>query len=147
MLFPSIFYHMTNDGSISGAIPLPLLAEYINQFRLHPLSHYIRSRLTSCSFTTGTDPRYISFSYDTMTNLAVNHEDSRIVLHRGLTVDKDSDIGLGVRGKKNGDSSLLESIDSKQMVKNLSSAEKYIDSFDFFITLTCNMKKILVQEL
>ena len=27
------------------------------------------------------------------------------------------------------------------MVKNLSSSEKYIGSFDFFITLTCNMKK------
>ena len=147
MLFPSIFYLMTNDGVISGGIPSPLLTEFINQFGFQPLPQHIRSRLTSCSFTTGTDPRYISFSYDTMTNLAVNHEDSRIVLHRGLTVDKDSDIGLGVRGKKNGDSSLLESIDSKQMVKNLSSAEKYIDSFDFFITLTCNMKKILVQEL
>ena len=97
MLFPSIFYHMTNDGAISGAIPSPLLTEFINQFGFQPLPQHIRSRLTSCSFTTGTDPRYISFSYDTMTNLAVNHEDSRIVLHRGLTVDKDSDIGLGVR--------------------------------------------------
>ena len=27
------------------------------------------------------------------------------------------------------------------MVKNLSSSQKYIGSHDFFITLTCNMKK------
>ena len=141
MLFPSIFYHMTNDGAMSGAIPSYLLTENISNFGFQSLPQHIRSRLSSSASSTSTDPRYISFSYDTMTNLAVNHNDARIVLHRGLTVDEDSDIGIGVRGKKNGDSVLLESIDSKQMVKNLSSSEKYMGKFDFFITLTCNMKK------
>jgi hypothetical protein len=141
MLFPSIFYHMSEDGAMSGAIPSPLLTENINQFGFESVPQHIRSRLTSCSFSSGTDPRYIAFSYDIMTNLAVNHEDTRIALHRGLTVDEDSESGLGVRGKSTGDSAILESIDSKQMVKNLSSAEKFIDKFDFFITLTCNMKK------
>ena len=141
MLFPSIFYHMNKDGSISGAIPSCLLTEHIDKFGFQTLPQHIRSRLSSCAFPTSTDPRYISFSYDTMTNLAVNHSDTRIVLHRGLTVDENSDLGLGVRGKKEGDCALLGSIDSKQMVKNLSSSEKYIGKFDFFITLTCNMKK------
>ena len=134
-------YHITKDGAISGAIPSPLLTEFIDKFGFQTLPQHIRSRLTSCAFATGTDPMYISFSYDTMTNLSVNHEDTRIVLHRGLTVDEKSSTGLGVRGKQTGDSAILESIDSKQMVKNLSSSEKYIGSFDFFITLTCNMKK------
>ena len=141
MLFPSIFYHMSDDGAMSGAIPSYLLTEHINKYGFQSLPQHIRSRLSSCSFSTGTDPRYISFSYDTMTNLSVNHNDARIVLHRGLTVDDESDIGIGVRGKKSGDSAILESIDSKQMVKNLSSSEKYIGKFDMFITLTCNMKQ------
>ena len=98
---------MNEDGSISGAIPSSLLTELINQFGFQSLPQHIRSRLTSSSFATGTDPRYISFSYDTMTNLAANHEDTRIVLHRGLTVDEDSDIGLGIRGKSSGDSLVL----------------------------------------
>ena len=75
-----------------------------------------------------------------MTNLSVNHQDSRIVLNRGLTVGEDNkNNGLALRGSN--DSSLLGSIDSKQMVKNLSSSQRYIGSHDFFITLTCNMKK------
>ena len=131
---------MANDGAISGAIPSPLMTESIGHLGFESLPKHIRSRLTSGAFTTGTDPRYISFSYDTMTNLAVNHENHRIALHRGLTVDEENDIGLGIRGTKSGESSILESINSKQMMKNLSSSEKYIGSFDFVITLTCNMK-------
>ena len=87
MLFPSIFYHMSDDGAMSGAIPSYLLTEHINKYGFQSLPQHIRSRLSSCSFSTGTDPRYISFSYDTMTNLSVNHNDARIVLHQGLTVD------------------------------------------------------------
>ena len=117
MLFSSIFYHMTDDGAISGSIPSPLMTEFIDKFGFQSLPQHIRSRLTSASFATGTDPRYIAFSYDTMTNLTVNHEDTRIALHRGLTVDEESDTGLGGKGKKHGDSAILESIDSKQMVK------------------------------
>ena len=100
MIFPSIFYHMTNDGAISGIIPSPLMTECINQLGFESLSKHIRSGLTSCSFTTSTDPRYISFAYDTMTNLAVNHEDHRIALNRGLTFDEETDIGLRIRGGK-----------------------------------------------
>ena len=91
---------MANDGAISGAIPSPLMTECISQLGVESLPKHIRSRITSGAFATGTNPRYISFSYDIMTNLAVNHEDSRIALHRGLTVDEETDIGLGIRGKK-----------------------------------------------
>lgn len=126
MLFPSIFYYITNDGVISETIPSPLLTERIKQFGFESLPQHIRSRLTSCTFATGTDPRYIPFSYDTMTNLVVvNHED-RIVLHRGLTVDEKTNTGLGIGRGGSSESSILESIDSKQMVKNLSSSKKFL---------------------
>ena len=119
-------YHITKDGAISSAILSPLLTEFIDKFGFQTLPQHIRSHLTSCALATGTDPRYISFSYDTITNLSVNCEDARIVFYRGLTIDEESNTGLGVGGKQTGDSAILESIGSKQKVKNLSSSEKYI---------------------
>ena len=47
MLFPSIYYHLTHDGAVSGAIPSPLLTECISQFGFQSLPQHIRSRLTS----------------------------------------------------------------------------------------------------
>ena len=60
-----------------------------------------------------------------------------MILNRGLTVGDDKTGGLGVRGK--GDSSLLESVDNKQMVRNLCMSQKFI-AWDHFLTHTCNMK-------
>ena len=72
-----------------------------------------------------------------LTNASANHEDTRLILNRGLTVGVDKTGGLGLRGK--GDSSLLESVDNKQMVRNLCMSQKYI-GWDHFLTYTCNMK-------
>ena len=82
--------------------------------------------------------RYISWCYDIMTNAAVTHSDTRIALNRGLCYDDKELDGLSVRGKN--DSALLESIDSNQMVRNLTAAQKYY-LMDYFVTFTCNQKK------
>ena len=58
-----------------------------------------------------------------MANLAVSQNDTRLIINRGLAVSKEKYGNLGVRGG-NGDSSLLGSVDSKQMVKNLCSSQK-----------------------
>ena len=73
-----------------------------------------------------------------LTNLYVNHSDKMIVFNRGLTAAGDESGGLGLRCKN--DSALLESVDSKQMVKNLCVFQKY-HNMDFFLTFTCNQKK------
>ena len=73
-----------------------------------------------------------------MTNSAVTHSDTRIALNRGLHYNDSELDGLSVRGKN--DSSLLESIDSNQMVRNLTAAQKYY-MMDYFVTFTCNQKK------
>ena len=73
-----------------------------------------------------------------MTNLSANHEDTQIILRRGLTVEGDRTGGLGIRGR--GDSAMLELFDSKTMVQNLCSAQKYHNA-THFLTFTCNMKK------
>ena len=139
MIFPSIHWKMADtSGSIAGAIPAPLLTESIKRYGFQSIQQHVRSRLTSSSCATSTDSRYIAFYYDKLTNLSINHQDTRIVLNRGLTAAGDESGGLGLRGK--GDSALLESIDSKQMVKNLCSSQKY-HKMDFFLTFTCNQKK------
>ena len=72
-----------------------------------------------------------------MANLALNRHDTRLVLNRGFQV-ADTSSGLSVNGKNS--SSLHDSIDSKKMVRNLCTSQKY-KRFTEFLTLTCNMKQ------
>ena len=118
ILFPSIHWKMApNNCSIVGCIPVPLLTESDEKSRFSLIQSHVRSRLTNPSSSTSTDPRYCAHCYDMLTNLSANHEDTRLILNRGLTVGEDKTGGLGLRGK--GDSALLESVDNKEMVRNL----------------------------
>ena len=56
-------------------------------------------------------------------------------INKGLTVGKDKYGSLGVRNKN--DSSLLGSIVSKQMVKNLCTSQKFI-KWDYFLAFTAS---------
>ena len=87
--------------------------------------------------SSSSDPRYCCVCYDIMTNLTANHEDTRLILNRGLAVGEDRSGGLYLRGK--GDSSLSETIDSKQMTRNLCASQKY-HRWCHFLTFTCNTK-------
>jgi hypothetical protein len=138
-LFSSIFWKSSKDSSsILGAIPSSLLSEEsAKSFGFASIPEHVRSRLTNISTTTSSDFHYASFCYDKLTNLAANHQDTRIVIRRGLTVDEKSG-GLGLRGT--GDTSMLESFDSKAMVRNLCAAQQY-HNMTHFLTYTCNMKK------
>ena len=75
--------------------------------------------------------------YDKACNAVANSEDTRVMIRRGVTVNKESG-DLGLRGS--GDSSLLDSFDSKQMVRNLCASQQY-HTMTHFLTFTCNMKK------
>ena len=55
-----------------------------------------------------------------------------------MTVDENKSGELGLRGT--GDSSMLESFDSKAMVRNLCASQEY-HTMSHFLTFTCNMKK------
>ena len=139
MIFPSIFYaNAPDDSSILGAIPSSLLNDSNkNQHWFATVMEQSRSRLTSVSIATSTNPRYCCYCYDKAVNLTANHQDVRIVLNRGLTVDPQSPNKISVRSKN--DSSMFESIDRKQMVKNLCSSQRY-HKMDFFLTFTCKQK-------
>ena len=138
ILFPSIHWKTAPDNcSIIGCLPVPLLIETSNGSRFASIQCHVRSRLTNSSCATSMDVRYCAHCYDMLTNASANHEDTRLILNRGLTVGDDKTGGLGLRGK--GDSSLLESVDNKQMVRNLCMSQKYVQ-WDHFLTHTCNMK-------
>ena len=117
-LFPSIHWKMAPDNcAVVGCLPVPLLIDERFNKRFGSIQDHIRSRVTNPGVATSTDSRYIAHCYDVLSNVAANHEDTRLILNRGLTVKDDKFGGLCVRGKK--DSSLTGSIDSKQMVRNL----------------------------
>lgn len=139
MLFPSIFWHMIPDiNSYPGAIPSSLLNDKTSKHGIASIRDHVLNRMTLPCSTTSTCPRYIAYCYDMLSNLTMVNEDSRIVMNRGFTVDTTSATGLSVRSKT--DSSLFESVDSKQMVKNLSASQKH-HKMDFFLTFTCNQSK------
>jgi hypothetical protein len=139
MLFPSIHWKACEtDLSVLGAIPSSLLQEKINQHGFASVQQHLRTRLVSPFSTTNSDPRYITHCYDIMANLAASKSDTRLIINRGLTVSSDKNKNLEVRGIN--DSSLLGSIDSKQMVKNLCTSQKYI-SWSYFLTFTANQSR------
>jgi predicted GIY-YIG superfamily endonuclease len=139
MLFPSIHWKSTDDNcSIVGAIPSSLLNSYSQKEGFASVQQHIRTRLTCPSCATNSDPNYIIHCYDVLANMAASQNDTRLVINRGLTVGKDKYGSLGVRGCN--DSSLLGSVDSKQMVKNLCSSQKYV-SWSYFLTFTANQSR------
>ena len=138
MMFPSIHWKAAGDKcSIVGAIPSSLMNDSIKQDGFATIQQHIRTRLTCPSTTTSTDPRYISYCFDVMSNLSATYNDTRMVMNRGLTVVDDKYGGLGVRGRE--DSSFLGSVDSKQKVKNLCTLQKYV-GWMHFLTFTANQK-------
>ena len=87
------------------------------------------------SINTSTNTTYASYCYDKLNNLSINHEDYHIVLNRGLIIYSESTNGIGVTCKNN--SSLFQSIDSKQIVRNLCASQKY-HKMGLFITFDLN---------
>ena len=135
MLFPSIFWSLCSKyGSYPGAIPASLLVRSASTEGFASMSNHVRTRLTSLFSTCSTNPTYISFQYDILSNLLLNTVDSRLIIARGLTC---SDSDVGIRVKDSGETRLHDSIDSKQMVKNLCASQKFLP-MHFFLTFTVN---------
>ena len=67
-LFPSIYYRSSTDGSVIGCLPATLYTEKIGSYGFQYIPLHTRSMLTSSGFATSTDPRFIAYSYDVLTN-------------------------------------------------------------------------------
>ena len=73
--------------------------EAINQDGFTTIQQHTRTILTNNSSSTSTDPRYISYCFDVMSNLSTSYNDARIMMNRELTVAGDKEGGLCVHGK------------------------------------------------
>ena len=126
-----------NYGSIAGIMPslLMLTNTSINVFT--PVDHHIRSTFTNPGTTANNNPKYIAYGYDIITNLTLNHEDSRIILNRGLTVSPN---GLGLTTRSKGGSKFGDTIDSKVVIKQLTASRKY-KPMGVFVTFIYNQAK------
>lgn len=138
-MFPGIFYTDSFDRySVVGALPSPLMSLSAPNEGFCSVPDHIRTRLTLPFSSTSTDPRYISYSYDLMGNLAANFNDTRMFSRHGLRAASDNVGGLEQRGIN--DSEMNNAVDSRQQVLNLCASLGYFE-WDFFLTFTCNQKK------
>ena len=74
-----------------------------------------------------------------MTNIDTNKHDTQMMVNKGLTASQDESIGLNLRIGIN-ESPLLDAVDSKQMIRNFISSQKY-HGFDMFFIFACNTRK------
>ena len=138
MMFPSIFWKLHNQsGSFPGSLPSSFLASKVPSCGFASIKNHINIRITNQCCSSSTNPSYISFLYDILSNLLLNSVDSRLIISRGLTCE---DGNIGIRVKSSKDTNLHDSIDSKQMVKNLCASQKYIP-MHFFLTFTVNQSE------
>ena len=121
MLFPSLFWKDDDtEGSILGAMPCGALAHSntLGKFGIADLTTQIRSRMTNPALGTSTDPRYLCYAFDTVVNLGCRHEDTRVVLHRGIVGTKS---GIALR-EDNFSHFNVDSVDSRPTVNKLAAA-------------------------
>ena len=89
-------------------------------------------------------PIFICHCYDIIANLAASRNDTGLVINLGLTVSEDKHGNLAIKGR--GESTILNDLDSKEMVENLCTSQKYI-SWSYFLTFTENQSRNLEQNL
>jgi len=121
MLFPSLFWKDDDtEGSLLGAIPCGALAhpDTLSRFGIADLVTQMRSRVTNPALGTSTDSRYLCYAFDTVVNLGCRHEDTRVVLHRGIVGTKS---GIALR-EDNFSHFNVDSVDSRPTVNKLAAA-------------------------
>ena len=139
-LFPRHFYASARHDkfSILGAQPIFLLTEKKYSYGFTSSLYQARIHMTNGSSTTSTDMEFMCYYFDILANKLLNTCHSRDIFQRGFVVDDKSSIGMSVKDKDS--SNLSESIDSRQMVLNLSSSQKYV-KYTWFLTFTANHRE------
>ena len=135
MLFPSIFWRDTSDGSLVGALPAALMAskKECKAFGFASMQEHIQTRLTNPSLRCFTDPRYIFYAYDCVANINLRGEDTRIILSHGFVESQGSG---GLKANRSREFN-TDAVDSRPVVNRLAAAlaER---NFTYFYTQTVN---------
>ena len=66
-----------------GTLPSSFMTESITRYGFQSLPSHVQTQMMSASALTSTDPCYISWCYDMLTNLAASHMDTRVAMNRG----------------------------------------------------------------
>ena len=121
----------TNDEcSILGAQPLFLFNSKTHPYGFAPILDHARMHMTNPSSTTSTDPNFMCLYFDILGNMVMSKCHSRDIFERGFVVDNKSAYGMSVREQNH--AKLSGSVDSRRMVMNLASSQKYIKYTWFF---------------
>ena len=81
MIYISISYKtILSCGSIPSALPSYLIATNNSTHGSALVINHIKSILTNPGVGTGTNPKYIAYSYNVITNLNLNREDAQLNL-------------------------------------------------------------------
>ena len=101
MVFPSSYWKMADrSGTIVGAIPSSLLTENTKRDGFRIIAQNVRSRLSTCTFASDAYPIYQVYFFYIVSNICATHNNTRMVINRGLVVGSDAvGGGLGVRCK------------------------------------------------
>ena len=136
-LSPRIFWSSASSDNyaVLGALPTWLYGNKAHVHGFAKIQDITRTRLTTLNSLSSTCPHYLRFQYDILSNIALSNGNSRDIINRGFQVDAKSPTGLVVRNK--GQSTLSESVDSRDMVRGLSASQEWI-KWDWFITFTGN---------
>ena len=86
----------------------------------------------------GSDHIYIYHFYYIIENISASINDTRLVINHGLNVSEDKQDTLSFTG--NGDSSILGSVDSKNMAKSIFISQIYI-SCSNYLSFTANQSR------
>ena len=103
-----------------GAIPSCFFSSSKTNNGFACMGGHMNNRICLPGTLTSTDPRYISFAFDTMSNIALNKDDSRIIINHGL-VDQSIESGLNIRVRH--DSNLTDEVDGKHIVCKLCASQ------------------------
>ena len=141
ILFPSIFWSLSHstDGGILGSMPTSLFCQNgtRKRFGVASMADHAKARLKSVSNCASTNPRYLTFLFDSLANGALEGQDTRVVLSRGF---EESMGPAGMRIRNKGDDLYSDTIDNRQCVHDLTASERDKPS-DLFVTMTCNQRE------
>ena len=140
-IFPNLFWHSNEDGSIPGAIPLCFLQDNktLNNMGIASLLQHIRTRILDPSLLSSSSHKYFGFAWDMVANLGLRGYNAELILRRGFDdiIGTNEDIRL-----RTPDLHDTHSIDSRATVNQLAAANGK-HRCDLFFTWTCDQKDTL----
>ena len=138
LLFPSIFYKQSNDGSTPGALPFFLYGSDSKcaSYGFAGLLEHFRTRITDVSLLTTANHQYIQFAVDCLMNLQLKSMHSKVFFQRGLQSLKLYNEESRLFSK----SVTAITNDTEKCVRQLSSAIASMP-VTLFLTITCNQRQ------